>query len=174
MCQLLRISPLQFRSSLLFIVLPTSLTHWSDPMVLLGWGPSQCSERHCSANVRCIRAKGIRWCDQRVLHVSGASLYFLLHHSMLTTSHRSNFSIALKDLCLFTYSTLPTLNHPYQYPCCRHADLLHFIHLFHSHPPHLLSSSLSYQASLPHIKPFKILAETIGSMQAQLSDSPIK
>lgn len=123
-------------TSLLFIVLPISFTHWSDPMVMLGWGPSQCSERHCSANVRCIRAKGIRWCDQRVVHVSGASLYILLHHSMLSISHLSIYSIALNDLCHFTESTLPALNHPYKNPCCAHADSLHFIRLFHSHPHH--------------------------------------
>ena len=29
-------------------------------------------------------------------------------------------------------------------------------------------------SSLPHIKPFKTLAETIGAMQAQLSDSAVK
>lgn len=39
---------------------------------------------------------------------------------------------------------------------------------------YLLSPLHPSQASLPHIKPFKILAETIGSMQAQLSESPIK
>jgi D-3-phosphoglycerate dehydrogenase len=36
--------------------------------------------------------------------------------------------------------------------------------------------NVSYIAasSLPHIKPFKILAETIGSIQSQLSESPVK
>ena len=29
-------------------------------------------------------------------------------------------------------------------------------------------------SSLPHIKPFKTLAETIGAMHAQLSESPVK
>lgn len=147
-------------------------------MTLLGWGPSQCSERHCSADVRCLRAKGIRWCDQRVVHVSGASLHFLLHHSMRSTSAvsvlRQMFSVISLVIPFPLWSILIHVHVHVVRALTRSTSSASTTNFAPLIPSTSCLHPCPFQASLPHIKPFKILAETIGSMQAQLSDSPIK
>ena len=49
-----------------------------------------------------------------------------------------------------------------------------FYHFSSQYPPAPTLPCPMAQATLPHIKPFKILAETIGAILAQTSDSPIK
>ena len=107
-------------------IIPTYLRfHFCLTFRSSGWGSGQCCQRHRCPDVRCVRAKGLCRCCERIIHGRCKYLSIVIHalwwhrtSDVFSHSPFSIFSFNSVDLTPFLHRSFPLtpFSHPLSLP----------------------------------------------------------